>query len=313
MKKLFTLLIACVSVLVLSAETRTISCEGKSQDDKELDLQKVVITNVTQNWTVTLTDNFSMNVESEKAQPDNGGEDEGGSGENSGDQEGGDNGNGGSGENSGDQEGGDNGNEGGGNNDQSLGQIYGNDGNLRLNGQNPFYGTTQVKLNLEQQDNVQVGIVDLSGRLIYRSAAKLEAGEWNLNVSVQMPQLCFLTVLAGGKAMSIKLMNIGFAPLNDISVLSSSKPIVAKISQSNEATTYKCKEGDEMVYQAWTVQEGVTYGDIFSDTWSDKNKVATFRFALLPIEEEDVEPERVECILESLDLIMIFIIRILCT
>ena len=266
MKKLLTLLVVCVSFsLMLSAENRTINFNGKSYEDQELNLQKVTITNVTQNWTVTLTEQFSLEVESTNGQNENGGGDDNGGENGGGDDNGG-----------GDNGGGDN----GGGEDQAIGEIYWNDGTLQLSGKNPFDGTTHVKLNLDRADNVRIGIIDISGRLIYHTSARLESGEWFFNVSVQMPQLCFMTVATSQKASSIKLMNTGFAPANDVSILSS-RPYTPR-HYAFGTKTYQCKEGDEMQFKAWTIQGGVKYGDEREGTWSDENQTITFRFSLLP-------------------------------
>ena len=171
---------------------------------------------------------------------------------------------------------------------EAIDVVKGAISDLSLVGQNPFNGNTQVRFSLQNADKITMSIIDLSGRQIFTSSQKMQAGEWLLNVSVQMPQMCFISIASSKDVKTAKLINTGFASNNSVSVISTS-PLLRKPLYVTE--NFQCKVGDKMRYKGWTVQDEVRYGDVKEAVWEEKNATITFEFDLLPKEEKKPEPD----------------------
>ena len=187
------------------ANDATFTFSGQNSKEEACTLSKVVVQNITQNWSETLEGpQFSITIEESS---------------------------------------------------QGLESVLAEDKALSFSGANPFCGSTTLNLNLSMGGDVRMSLIDLTGKTLYSTSAKVEAGYYSLQVSLQMPQLYFLSIETPQGNYNAKLINQGVGMGTGVSI--SKGGIRNMPTKANSGNVYF--DGDEMRFTGYTVVDGKEY------------------------------------------------------
>lgn len=84
---------------------------------------------------------------------------------------------------------------------------------------NPFDGTTNVGLFMNNPEKIRLTIVDMTGRIICQQSHKLDKGHHNFSITLSTPQTYLLHITVGKEQHTIKMINEGHAGNNSITYM----------------------------------------------------------------------------------------------
>ena len=84
-------------------------------------------------------------------------------------------------------------------------------------GANPFYGKTEVALQMQESGNVRLNVYDIAGKEVVAFNANLPKGVHHFQICVSQTQTYLVSAQCGTKRASIKLVNVGHDYGNAIS------------------------------------------------------------------------------------------------
>ena len=99
---------------------------------------------------------------------------------------------------------------------------------LSQNTPNPFDGSTRFSIHLSYNDNVNISIYDINGRLVLRDSRSLTAGNHVFRLTLGTAQSYVLSVRGSKERASIKMVNLSSKGNNRIEYESSTISIEEK-------------------------------------------------------------------------------------
>ncbi len=148
---------------------------------------------------------------------------------------------------------------------------------LQQNTPNPFYGSTEVILQIPNDESVEIKLYNLNGQECYATKKQLAAGSYHLYISVSTAQVYLLHVNTPTYAKSIKMIAQQAASSTDIQIIEKEGNI--KFRKAGDINGYQ--HGDVMKYTATCYIGGNKEVRAIYDTIKD-DKDALFTF-LMPI------------------------------
>lgn len=139
--------------------------------------------------------------------------------------------------------------------------------NLSQNIPNPFTGTTEVRLDVADNEDVLVEIADLSGKMVLsKNLTRVQAGTYVLHVQLSSPQTYVLTVHQGKNIASIKMVNKGAADRYVVSLLEhvAGKHIAKSEKAVRSNVTHPWTVGDNLSIEGYATIGGTEYSQSLS-------------------------------------------------
>ena len=124
---------------------------------------------------------------------------------------------------------------------------------------NPFSGTTDVLLQLPQDESVTLSLYDINGKEYFSRTMQLEAGKHNLQLTTAIAQMYFLQVRTSLGSKAIKLLNLTKGADFDIThtfIKSGKGDLGAKSTKL--ATTKPFAVNDEMLFIGYRTKDSET-------------------------------------------------------
>ena len=128
-----------------------------------------------------------------------------------------------------------------------VSELASNNG-LSQNYPNPFHGTTEAVLTLNETENACIQIVGIDGRVIVEKNAALEQGEHRINVSLAEPRMAMLRVTTANYSFVIKMLNLENGDANAICI-SSVKAEPTRFTKNSR--DYDFSLCDQMKYEGY--------------------------------------------------------------
>ena len=148
---------------------------------------------------------------------------------------------------------------------------------LQQNTPNPFYGSTDVILQIPNDEPVEVKLYNLNGQECYATKKQLSAGVYNLHISVNTAQVYLLHVSTSTYAKSVKMIAQQAASATNIQI--NEKEGTMKSRKAGDINGYQ--HGDVMKYTATCYIGGSKEVRAIYDTiTNDRDALFTF---LMPI------------------------------
>ena len=148
---------------------------------------------------------------------------------------------------------------------------------LQQNTPNPFYGSTEVILQIPNDESVEIKLYNLNGQECYATKKQLAAGIYHLYISVSTAQIYLLHVSTPTYAKSIKMIAQQAASSTNIQIIEKEGNI--KFRKAGDINGYQ--HGDVMKYTATCYIGGSKEVRAIYDTITD-DRDALFTF-LMPI------------------------------
>ncbi len=148
---------------------------------------------------------------------------------------------------------------------------------LQQNTPNPFYGSTDVALQMPNDEPVEIKLYNLNGQECYTTKKQLAAGVYNLHISVNTAQVYLLHVSTPTYAKSIKMIAQQATSTTNIQI--NEKEGNIKFRKAGDINGYQ--HGDVMKYTATCYIGGSKEVRAIYDTITD-DRDALFTF-LMPI------------------------------
>lgn len=133
--------------------------------------------------------------------------------------------------------------------------------NLSQNVPNPFDGTTDFQLTMEETDPVEISVMDMNGKMITCLQCNLESGTHVFRVRLATPQTYLLQVKTSRHNDVVKMVNFGSAGNNHIEYLGVGQvqPITFQMNFGKGQSTHPFDLGDDMMYVGYVVRNGQEY------------------------------------------------------
>ena len=128
---------------------------------------------------------------------------------------------------------------------------------LLQNVPNPFDGETRVELSVSHCEDVNMQLLDITGKVFAQYDGKLDEGTHAFDVTATKPQTYILNAIVGDKSYSIKMVNIGCGSANDIKYSGFSGNITAKLTSTNYF-----QSGDNMRYVGYATIDGAAVASV---------------------------------------------------
>ncbi len=158
-----------------------------------------------------------------------------------------------------------------------IGESTSNGFSLQQNIPNPFYGSTEVILQIPNDESVEIKLYNLNGQECYATKKQLAAGSYHLYISVSTAQIYLLHVSTPTYAKSIKMIAQQATSTTNIQI--NKKEGNIKFRKAGDINGYQ--HGDVMKYTATCYIGGNKEVRAIYDTIKD-DKDALFTF-LMPI------------------------------
>lgn len=117
---------------------------------------------------------------------------------------------------------------------------------LSQNIPNPFDGSTRFSIHLPYNDDVNINIYDINGRLVLRDSRSLTAGNHVFRLTLGTAQSYVLSVRGSKESASIKMVNLSSKGNNRIEYESSTIDVELKVESGKGVMEYPFNEGDLM-------------------------------------------------------------------
>ena len=139
----------------------------------------------------------------------------------------------------------------------SIGEIASSSANgftLSQNYPNPIQGTTDIDLNLSENQNVTISIGDLTGREIFRKQMELEPGNHIMTFTPGSQGVYLLTAITSQRSVTIKMINSGMTGFNESVYLEYKGKEKAgnRIRSGNQMKSIGYELGDQLSFTAFT-------------------------------------------------------------
>lgn len=124
---------------------------------------------------------------------------------------------------------------------------------------NPFHGTTEAKLSLNEAGQADIQVVGIDGKTIAATSSYLSQGTHNIKVSLAETGMAILRVKTETQSFALKMMSLG-GVANEVSVstVAMAEP-EAKATKGGKANGGQFDLGDVMSYQGiFTYIEGLS-------------------------------------------------------
>lgn len=131
----------------------------------------------------------------------------------------------------------------------SIGEV------LSQNIPNPFYGKTEVELNIIENNRVSLRVCDMTGKLYAQYEDWLPAGIYRFSINLIKDQAYLLSAMVGNKVYSIKMINYGNGGSNNICNLGSLSPKLTIENYVDDALSL----ADSMSYVGYTTYNSEVY------------------------------------------------------
>ena len=148
---------------------------------------------------------------------------------------------------------------------------------VQQNTPNPFYGSTEVILQIPNDESVEIKLYNLNGQECYATKKQLAAGIYHLHISVSTAQIYLLHVSTPTYAKSIKMIAQQATSTTNIQINEKE----GNIKSRKTGDTYGYQHGDVMKYTATCYIDGSKEVKAIYDTITD-DRDALFTF-LMPI------------------------------
>jgi uncharacterized protein (TIGR02145 family) len=125
---------------------------------------------------------------------------------------------------------------------------------LFQNTPNPFDAVTELKLRLQEDEQVRLHIYDLNGRIIAQMDRHLPAGTHSFKVTLSTPQTYLLKAVTAHRQASIKMLNHGHSAVNRIEYIGAEKTEIATKEVFDESG--EIFSGDLMMYEGYATIAG---------------------------------------------------------
>ena len=119
---------------------------------------------------------------------------------------------------------------------------------LSQNIPNPFDGSTRFSIHLPYNDDVNINIYDINGRLVLRDSRSLTAGSHIFRLTLGAAQSYVLSVHSSKESASIKMVNLSSKGNNHIEYEGSAIDIELKVESGKGVMEYPFNEGDLMQF-----------------------------------------------------------------
>ena len=122
---------------------------------------------------------------------------------------------------------------------------------LSQNIPNPFDGTTRFSIHLPYNDDINISIYDINGRLVLRDSRSLTAGSHVFRLTLGAAQSYVLSVHGSKESASIKMVNLSSKGNNQIEYESTSIDIELKMASGKGIAEYPFNEGDLLQFTGY--------------------------------------------------------------
>ena len=133
---------------------------------------------------------------------------------------------------------------------------------LSQNTPNPFTGTTDVQLEVSENEPISVEITDMGGRkVLFLNISDVQAGAYTFRVQLASPQTYLLTARQAKNVASIKMVNNGSAGTDAIRLLdfAAGHPVVGAKSDEKGNVTHPWAYGDNLIIKGYSTICGTEY------------------------------------------------------
>ncbi len=131
---------------------------------------------------------------------------------------------------------------------------------LMQNVPNPFNGTTEFALAMQEAGEVQLEIYDITGKLaVAKRFSNLEAGTHLFRAALSSPQTYLLSAKANKNHFTIKMVNEGYAAGNSIQhlgMMNADGDFTLYLDGDKSSSDYPFNVGDEMKYTGYALIDG---------------------------------------------------------
>lgn len=174
-----------------------------------------------------------------------------------------------------------------------VGETNANSG-LISNYPNPFHGTTETVLTLDEASQASIQVFGIDGKLITETTAYLAQGQHNIKVSLADARMAVLNVRTAKQSYALKMMSLG-GETNDISVSTVAKmetrePEFGKNSRAvggdfslGDVMSYRAVSSTDHVY-SYTVTQSQSAGETVTLEFAYKGAVNGY-FSVSPNEQ----------------------------
>ena len=144
---------------------------------------------------------------------------------------------------------------------------------LSQNIPNPFDGTTRFSIHLPYNDDVNISIYDINGRLVLRESRNLTAGSHVFRLSLGAAQSYVLSVLGSKESASIKMVNLSSKGNNIIEYESSTIDVELKVKSGKGVMEYPYNEGDLMQFTGYVRLDTFLASNTIEQTVSENENI----------------------------------------
>lgn len=122
---------------------------------------------------------------------------------------------------------------------------------LSQNIPNPFDGTTRFSIHLPYNDDVNISIYDINGRLVLRDSRNLIAGSHVFRLTLGAAQSYVLSVQGSKESASIKMVNLSSRGNNRIEYEGSTIDVELKVESGKGVSEYPLYDGDLLQFTGY--------------------------------------------------------------
>ena len=140
---------------------------------------------------------------------------------------------------------------------------------------NPFDGTTNIEMQFANKEQIEFLLCDLSGKIILSEKRNVDAGSYNLELSVAKAQTYLLQVKSAKESKTIKLLCRKENGKNNFNFTKQGNFIP---KQLKTATTNEFTPEDEFTFIGYTTCGSVAISKTINATINDANQTFTFNF-----------------------------------
>lgn len=122
---------------------------------------------------------------------------------------------------------------------------------LSQNIPNPFDGSTRFSVHLPYNDDVNISIYDINGRLVLRDSRSLTAGSHIFRLTLGAAQSYVLSVHGSKESASIKMVNLSSKGNNQIEYESSTIDVELRVKSGKGVMEYPFNDGDLLQFTGY--------------------------------------------------------------
>lgn len=151
---------------------------------------------------------------------------------------------------------------------------------LFQNAPNPFQGTTEFMLQLNEEQPVKLEIFDINGKLLANYNGTMPKGTHHFRVTLSTPKTYLLNATSPKGTTNVKMVNTGYGGNNQIDYLGFGK-VELKLDEKG-ASPFQFNLDDSMKYVGYAVYNGTLYesAPITQRQTGDESLVFTFDIPL---------------------------------